>query len=187
MMKPQANGTAMPVAEIEKQAAPTRRTSFRSVSMPVRSSSSRMPTCDSASIMLFCAGSAGKIACCASGHTQPNSDGPSRMPPINWPMMAGWPSRSRISPSPRPTTSKSTILATNAASPEPLITAPPCAGSAAWAAPAASRTAAAISGIARLARPTICPDCIRPSSTSIGRGLNAQSRPSVARAVACRA
>jgi len=73
----------MPVAEIEKQAAPTLRTSRRSVSIPVSRSSIRMPSCETASIMLLCAGSVEKMNCCAEGHSQPNREGPSRMPPIS--------------------------------------------------------------------------------------------------------
>ena len=75
--KPQMKGTTMPATEIAIAALPTLRTSLRSVSMPVSSSSSRMPNCAMPSISAFCSGAGGKIACCASGHTQPNSEGPS--------------------------------------------------------------------------------------------------------------
>ena len=39
--------------------------------MPVSSSSSRMPNWAMPSISAFCSGAAGKIACCASGQSQP--------------------------------------------------------------------------------------------------------------------
>ena len=64
---PQANGTAMPVSEMLIAARPTRCTSLRSVSMPVSSSSSRMPNCEIASIIAFWPWSGGNSACCSVG------------------------------------------------------------------------------------------------------------------------
>ncbi len=58
-VKPQANGMATPAIA----ARPTRRTICKSVSMPVSSNSISTPSSDTASSMLFCTGSAGKIAC----------------------------------------------------------------------------------------------------------------------------
>ena len=57
----------------EADAPPVRRTSFRSVSMPVRSKSIRTPNCETASSMAFCSFAAGKIACCQSGASAPSS------------------------------------------------------------------------------------------------------------------
>ena len=54
--KPQTNGSATPAAATVTAARPTRFTSCRSVSMPVSSSSIKMPSCDTALIMLFCSG-----------------------------------------------------------------------------------------------------------------------------------
>jgi hypothetical protein len=62
---PHANGTAIPAADTVIAALPTRFTNLRSVSIPVRSRSMRMPSCDTASIMLFCSAFFGKIACCS--------------------------------------------------------------------------------------------------------------------------
>ena len=58
--KPHAKGTATPTADTATAARPTRRTNLRSVSMPVSSRSMRMPSCDTASIMLFCSAFFGK-------------------------------------------------------------------------------------------------------------------------------
>ena len=79
----------MPQIAMEAAAQPDRRTNLRSVSMPVSSSSIKMPICDRPSIMPFCAASGGKRNLCASGHTQPNSDGPSTMPASKVPIRAG--------------------------------------------------------------------------------------------------
>ncbi|MGY3469618.1 hypothetical protein ACVW0I_006489 [Bradyrhizobium sp. LM6.11] len=111
--KPQAKGTRMPAIEIAIAALPTFLTSLRSVSMPVSSSSRRIPNWAMPSIIAFCSGVLGKIACCASGQIQPNSDGPSRMPASNSPITEGWPMRCMVSPRPRPTAIKSTICATS--------------------------------------------------------------------------
>ena len=59
-VKPQAKGTATPVTEMLSAALPTLRTSLRSVSIPVSSSSSRMPNCEMPSSIAFCSGSARK-------------------------------------------------------------------------------------------------------------------------------
>ena len=111
--KPQAKGTRMPAIEIAMAALPTFFTSLRSVSMPVSSSKSRMPTCAMPSIIAFCSGVFGKIAACASGQIQPNSDGPRMMPASSSPITEGWPIRCMISPRPRPTAISSTICATS--------------------------------------------------------------------------
>ena len=87
--KPQTNGTAMPAAATVTAARPTRFTSCRSVSIPVSSSSIRMPSCDTASIMLFCSGVPGNSACCAAGQIRPSTDGPSKIPPMSCPITAG--------------------------------------------------------------------------------------------------
>ena len=58
---PQANGTAMPDSDDEITARVRCRTRARLVSMPVSSSSSRMPICDTASIMVLSVLSSGKI------------------------------------------------------------------------------------------------------------------------------
>ena len=87
--KPHANGTATPASATAIAARPTRRTSCRSVSMPVNSNSIRMPSSETASIMLFCAPSMGKTACCPAGHSTPKNDGPSSKPPISWPITEG--------------------------------------------------------------------------------------------------
>ena len=49
-----------PISEAETDARPVCRTSLRSVSMPVSSSSNRMPNCDDASIIAFCSLACGK-------------------------------------------------------------------------------------------------------------------------------
>ncbi len=139
--KPQMNGTATPVAETVIAARPTRFTSRRSVSMPVSSSSIRMPSCDTASIMLFCSAAFGNNACCASGQMRPSTDGPSRRPPMSCPITAGWPIRCAASPMARPTTSRRPIWAKKIASEPPLLPEPPAAApSAAMAAVEARRT-----------------------------------------------
>jgi hypothetical protein len=57
--------------------------------MPVSSNNIRMPSSETASIMLFCAPSMGKTACCPDGHSTPKNDGPSSNPPISWPITEG--------------------------------------------------------------------------------------------------
>ena len=52
---PQANGTTTPENEMLMAARPTFRTSLRSVSIPVSSSSRRMPNCETPSIIAFSA------------------------------------------------------------------------------------------------------------------------------------
>jgi len=81
--------------------------------MPVSNNSSKMPNCAMPSSIAFCSGVLEKIAACASGQIQPNSDGPSRMPASNSPITEGWPIRCMISPRPRPTAISSTICATS--------------------------------------------------------------------------
>ena len=61
--KPQMKGKVTPAAAIAIAARPTRRTRRRSVSIPVRRSSIRMPSCDTALIMLFCSGVPGNSVC----------------------------------------------------------------------------------------------------------------------------
>ena len=100
---PQAKGTAMPAKEITMAALPTFLTSLRSTSIPVSSSSKRMPNWEMASIIAFCSFANGKIQCCRSGHNEPKTDGPSRMPASNCPMTDDWPTRLIASPSRRPT------------------------------------------------------------------------------------
>ena len=104
--KPQMNGNATPAAATATAARPTRRTSRRSVSIPVKSNSIRMPSWETALIMLFCSTVCGNSVCAASGQSRPSTEGPSRTPPSNWPITAGWPSFCMTSPSPRPTSSR---------------------------------------------------------------------------------
>jgi hypothetical protein len=118
-VKPQTKGTAMPATETLKAARRTFFTSPRSVSMPVRSSSIRMPSCETASIIAFCSRAGGNTACCASGQSAPKTEGPSRMPAISWPMTAGWPMRCMASPRSRPTRSSTTIWTRNTTSEGP--------------------------------------------------------------------
>ncbi len=96
--KPQMKGTTIPVTEIAMAALPTLRTRPRSVSMPVSSNSRRMPNWAMPSSKAFCSGEGGKIACCASGQTQPNRDGPRIRPHRSSPMTEGWPMRCISSP-----------------------------------------------------------------------------------------
>src|SRR5499427_7624756 len=101
--KPQMNGTATPATEMLSAALPTFRTSLRSVSIPVSSSSRRMPNCAMPSSMAFCSGAFGKMACCKAGQSTPSTEGPSTMPPSSIPMTDGWPMRFMTSPRRRPT------------------------------------------------------------------------------------
>ena len=87
--KPQAKGKAIPHSAMANTAHPDLRTSLRSVSIPVSSSSIRMPTCDRPSIMPFCASFLGKMKCCAWGQTQPNREGPRTIPASKVPISAG--------------------------------------------------------------------------------------------------
>ena len=119
--RPQANGTATPVSEMLMAARPTFCTSLRSVSIPVSSSSSRMPNCDMASIIAFWSGDAGKIACCRSGQRAPRIDGPSRIPASNCPITEGWPIRCMASPRRRPTIMRIRIWARKMISEAPLL------------------------------------------------------------------
>ena len=80
---------AMPAIETLNAARRERRTTDRSVSMPVSSSSSKMPSCATASIIAFCSGFAGNRKCWKPGQRAPRTEGPSRMPAISWPMTAG--------------------------------------------------------------------------------------------------
>ena len=73
--------------------------------MPVSSSSSRMPICEIASIMLLSVLLSGKTTARSSGSSRPNTEGPSSTPASNWPNSAGWPTRFITSPSTRPTSS----------------------------------------------------------------------------------
>ena len=119
--KPQMNGSTTPAAATVIAARPTRRTSRRSVSMPVSSSNIRMPSCETASSMLFCAAVCGKSACCKSGQIRPNTEGPSSSPPSSCPMTAGWPIRCISSPRPRPTSSRTPRSAKKIAADRPGI------------------------------------------------------------------
>ena len=103
----------MPASEAEIAARPVRRTSLRSVSMPVSRSSSRMPSWATASSIAFCSSAAGNSACCRSGRDCAEHEGPSMRPAISWPMTAGCLMRSMASPSRRPTRISSRICATN--------------------------------------------------------------------------
>src|SRR5260221_2125479 len=107
--KPHAKGRLTPAIETLTAARPNRLTTDKSVSIPVRSKSIRMPSWETASIMLCCSRLCGKSDCCRSGQNAPRTDGPSRMPAISWPMIAGWPIRCMASPSKRPHT-KSTMI-----------------------------------------------------------------------------
>jgi len=89
----------------------TRRTSARSVSMPVSSSSISTPSCATALIIAFCVGSGGNSMCSAAGQSAPRTEGPSSRPPTSWPITAGWPMRCMASPSRRPTVIRATIWA----------------------------------------------------------------------------
>ena len=60
---PHTKGTTMPMSEAKAAARPVWRTSLRSVSMPVSSSRSRTPNCETASIIAFCSGFLGNKAC----------------------------------------------------------------------------------------------------------------------------
>ena len=106
---PQANGTAMPARDTLAAVLPARRTSDRSVSMPVSNSSIRMPSWETAPIIAVCSLPVGHRAPCSSGAIAPSTLGPSRMPAISWPMIAGWPIRCIASPSSRPQTSSRMI------------------------------------------------------------------------------
>ena len=110
---PQTSGIATPVVATATAVRPTRFTNGRSVSMPVSSSSIRMPSCDTPSIMLFCAAPVGMSKCCACGHNRPNTDGPSSTPPMSCPITAGWPIRCAASPMSRPTSSNRPSSPTN--------------------------------------------------------------------------
>ena len=127
---PHRNGTTMPAMEAENEARPLSRTSLRSVSMPVSSSSTRMPNCATASSIAFCSLAAGNRACWKSGKRAPSSEGPSTRPAINWPITAGCPKRSMTSPSRRPTSISTMSWATKTSSEGP------------WASPVAARAAA---------------------------------------------
>ena len=70
--------------------------------MPVSSSRSRIPICETASIMLLSAGVSGKTRCRNSGSTAPKIEGPSSTPARSWPKIAGWPMRAMPSPISRP-------------------------------------------------------------------------------------
>ena len=113
---PQAKGTTIPATDVLMAARRACLTSLRSVSIPVSSNSIRMPSCETASIMLFCCGFAAKTARCASGQIAPNTEGPSRIPAISCPMTAGCPIRCIASPIRRPTRSSRTICARKSAS-----------------------------------------------------------------------
>ena len=113
---PEAKGSTIPAADALMAARRAFFTSRRSVSIPVSSNSIRMPSCETASIMLFCCGLAAKTARCASGQIAPNTEGPSRIPAISCPMTAGCPIRCIASPIRRPTRSSRTICARKSAS-----------------------------------------------------------------------
>jgi hypothetical protein len=87
--KPHTKGTQMPVSDTLNAIRRNFRTIDKSVSMPVSSSSIKIPSCATASIIAFCSRPGGKIACCRSGHSAPSAEGPSRIPAISWPIIAG--------------------------------------------------------------------------------------------------
>ena len=164
--KPQANGTAIPVAETLNAARPAFRTRDRSVSMPVRSSSMRMPSWETAPIMLLCSPLAGKIACWASGQSAPSTDGPSRRPASSCPMTAGCPIRCMTSPMRRPTESRRMICTRKTTSEGPVFSA------------SAARTGAAArsASASAAAEPSVsCRECagsrVRPGSGRLGATL----------------
>ena len=117
--KPQMKGSATPAAATAIAERPTRRTSRRSVSMPVSSSRRRMPSCETASSMPFCSAVGGNSACCRCGEMRPSSEGPSSSPPRSWPITAGWPNRCISSPSARPTSSRTPTWAKKIAAEAP--------------------------------------------------------------------
>ena len=126
--KPQTKGTAMPVSDTLRAVLRDLRTTDKSVSRPVSSSSIRMPSWETASIIAFCSRSGGKMACCRSGNNAPSTEGPSRTPAISCPITAGWPIRSIASPKTRPATKSRIIWATNTTSEGPTCgVAPPSA------------------------------------------------------------
>ena len=137
------NGTATPVSEMLSAALPTVLTSLRSVSIPVSSSSRRMPNCATPSSMAFCSGALGKMACCKSGHTTPSTEGPSTMPPSNMPMTDGWPMRFMSSPSRRPTSINATSCTRKMTSEAPVL------------APSAAKAPGALSASAPTAHPPV--------------------------------
>ena len=92
----------MPATDTKSAGMPIRRTRRRSVSMPVSSSSMRMPSCATASIMPCWLASGGKTAAWRSGSSAPKTVGPSTMPARSWPITAGWPMRCISSPPMRP-------------------------------------------------------------------------------------
>ena len=102
---PQMKGSVTPAAATVIADRPTRRTRRKSVSMPVSSSRSRMPSCETAATMLFCSAVCGNSMCCRSGAMRPSTDGPSSSPPSNCPITAGWPNLCISSPRARPTSS----------------------------------------------------------------------------------
>lgn len=110
--KPQMNGKTMPQSEMLNAARRERRTTDRSVSIPVSNSSSNIPSCATASIIAFCSAFDGNKACWPAGQRAPRTEGPSRIPAINWPMTAGWPMRCIASPMSRPATRRATIWQT---------------------------------------------------------------------------
>src|SRR5712691_80976 len=113
----------MPATEMLAAARPIFRTRRGSVSIPVSSSSMRMPSCPTASIMLRCSPLSGKTACCASGQRAPKIEGPSRTPAMSWPMTAGCPMRCIASPSNRPTRSSRTtwVMKMTSEAPGPVL------------------------------------------------------------------
>ena len=142
--KPNRNGMATPQIEVLNAARRELRTTDRSVSIPVSRSRSKMPNCATASIIAFWLASAGNSTCSPAGHNSPSTDGPRRIPAINWPMTAGWPRRTISSPISRPRTSNASIWPRKITSEGPLV---PSAAMAAEG--AAARTATSITGIRR--------------------------------------
>ena len=104
----------MPASDAEIAARPVCRTSLRSVSIPVSSSSISMPNCDKRieHRLLFLGGrETGRVG---NPETARRSrEGPSIRPAISCPITAGCLSRSMASPSTRPTRSSTAIWATN--------------------------------------------------------------------------
>ena len=127
---PHANGTTMPAREAIADAAPVRRTSLRSVSIPVSSSSISTPNWETASSIAFCSLAAGKMACCHSGSSAPSREGPSTRPAMSWPITPGCLKRIISSPSKRPTNISNASCAMNTNSDGPLCGSPPLAAKA---------------------------------------------------------
>ncbi len=106
--KPRTSGTTRLPVDNPTSGRPSRRSSPRSVSNPVTTSSSAIPSHATARINALLTSPPGKIQAAASGASRPKTDGPRMTPAASSPITGGWFQRCMTPPSARAAPSRTT-------------------------------------------------------------------------------